>query len=357
MVKRLLTFTGNKAPEIKESVRYTYHSYELRRQVRMSLVFRKIRLIYIGYCAIFLAAADPYLEYSRPAAAGLMVVAVSYGILRYFRKTEQGCRWQRTFWIGLVDYLLIGALIYLTGGLNSFYYIAYAIPILAATIRFNIKTGLYGFGLAITLTVLNALADNFNQGTYFPTPFYLLFGLGTMVFAAWTIGGLIGDEMQLRKELYNSSVTDPLTGLFHCGYARERINEEIMRCRRDGSSFSIIFLDMDHFKEVNDYYGHLIGDEVIRHVASVLQSVVRGGDTLSRYGGDEFLLLLPGVGFKEAELTLQRLLQAVKSQPYYISGVPLYLSLSGGTAEYPGEGQSPEQLLQVADHKMYCEKH
>ncbi len=355
MVKSLLPFTRNKTPETKGG-RYTYRSYELRRQAKIGLIFRKIRLFYIGYCVIFLAAVYPYLNYSWLAAAGLIIAAVSYGILRYIRKSEQDRRWQRAFWLDLVDYILIGVLIYLTGGLNSIFYIAYTIPILAATMRFNIRAGLYGFGLTIVLTGLSALADNFNQGIYFPTPFYLLFGLGTMVFAAWAINGLIGDEIQLTKELYNSSVTDPLTGLFHCGYARERINEEIMRCRRDGSSFSIIFIDMDHFKEVNDRYGHLIGDEVIRHVAAVLQSVVRGGDTLSRYGGDEFLLLLPGTGRKEAELTLQRLLQAVHAHPYYINGLPLHLGLSGGTAEYPGEGQSPEQLLQVADQKMYCKK-
>ncbi|MGB4214777.1 MAG: GGDEF domain-containing protein, partial [Dethiobacteria bacterium] len=145
-------------------------------------------------------------------------------------------------------------------------------------------------------------------------------------------------------------------GLYHCGYARERINEEIMRCRRDGSSFSIIFIDLDHFKEVNDRYGHLIGDKVIRHVAAVLQSSVRRGDILSRYGGDEFLLLLPGTESKDAELTLQRLLRAVQSHPYYVNGLPLHLGLSGGTAEYPCEGQNPEQLLQVADQKMYCKK-
>lgn len=350
------TFTRDKTTETKDFNRYTYYSYELRRQVKISLIFRKIRLFYIGYCIIFLVAAYPYLNDSRLAATGLIVLSTAYGILRYFRESRMEREWPRDFWLDLFDYIIIGILVYITGGLSSFFYIAYTIPILAATIRFNIKAGLSGLGLAILFTGLSALAGKINQGVYYPMAFYLIFGLGTMVFAAWAINGLMGDETKLRKELYNSSVTDPLTGLYHCGYARERINEEIMRCRRDGSSFSIIFIDLDHFKEVNDRYGHLIGDKVIRHVAAVLQSSVRRGDILSRYGGDEFLLLLPGTESKDAELTLQQLLRAVQSHPYYVNGLPLHLGLSGGTAEYPCEGQNPEQLLQLADQKMYCKK-
>lgn len=351
------TFTRDKrdkSAETKNCCRYAYWSYEMRRQAKISSIFRKIRLFYLGYCVVFLAAVYPYLNYSLPAAAGLMIAAVGYGLFRYFWQSRKERQWRIAFWVDLIDYIFIAILVYMTGGLSSFFYIAYAIPILASTIRFNIKAGFFGIGLAILFTGLNVLVDN--QGVYYPKSFYLLFGLGTMLFAAWVISGLMGDEIQLRKELYHSSVTDPLTGLYHCGYARERINEEIARCRRDGSSFSIIFIDLDHFKEVNDRYGHLIGDDVLRHVAAVLQAAVRKGDTLSRYGGDEFLLLLPGAVGKEAELTLQRLLQAVQSHPYYINGLPLHLGLSGGIAEYPSDGQNPEQLLQVADQKMYCKK-
>ncbi len=343
-----------------DSGRYTYRTYELKRQARLSSVFRKIRLYYIGFCVVFVAAAYPYLKYSRIIAAVLLVVAAAYGIYRYVKGWGEG-RQQisalpKAFWTDLPDYLLIGALVYLTGGLSSFFFMAYAIPILAATIRYNIKAALGGVALAVALTGLNTLADTITPGVYFPMPFYYLFGLGTMGFAAWTISGLIGNELLLSKELYDSSVTDPLTGLFHFGYSRERINQEILRCRREGGSFSIIFFDMDHFKKVNDRYGHLVGDDVVRHVAGVLQSAVRGGDTLSRFGGDEFLLLLPGANLHEAELALQRLLQAFKERPYHIHGAPLQMGLSGGAAEYPGEGRSLEQLLQVADHKMYKQK-
>jgi hypothetical protein len=95
------TFTRDKTTETKDFNRYTYYSYELRRQVKISLIFRKIRLFYIGYCIIFLVAAYPYLNYSRLAATGLIVLSTAYGILRYFRESRMEREWPRDFWLDL----------------------------------------------------------------------------------------------------------------------------------------------------------------------------------------------------------------------------------------------------------------
>lgn len=350
------TFTKEGNAEKKDCRCYTYWSYELRRQAKISHIFRKIRLFYLVFCIVFLAAAHTYVRYSLLAAAILTAAAIFYSLLRLYWISRQEWKWRAVFWLDLVDYILIGLLVYITGGSRSFFHVAYAIPILAATMRLNIRGGLWGIGLAALFTVLNAFFGNYSPAISYPTNLHLFFSLGTLLFAVWALSGLIGDEVQLRKELYNFSVSDPLTGLYHRGYARERINEEIARCRQEGTSFSLIFIDLDNFKEVNDRYGHLVGDAVIRHVAAVLQSAVRKGDILSRYGGDEFLLLLPGAAGEEAELMLQRLLRVVKANPYYLNGVPVHLGLSGGIAEYPSDGQNPEQLLQVADQKMYCQK-
>lgn len=355
MSKPLFPSTGCKAPDTGGG-RYTYRTYELRRQAKLSFFFRKVRFFYIGFCALFLAAAYPYLKYSLPLAGGLVAAAALYSILRYLVKRKHRGGWQRALWYDLPDYLLIGAVICLTGGPRSFLNIAFAIPVLAATVRFNIKAGLCGLGLAAALTGLSAIAPAPGGRADLPLSFSLLFGLGTMAFAAWAISGLIEGELKLNRELYNFSVTDPLTGLFHFGYARERINEEIQRCRREGGNFAIVFLDMDRFKEVNDRYGHQAGDNVVRHIAQVMQSTLRQGDMLSRYGGDEFLVLLPGAALENAEQTLERLIQAVGNSPYNMNGAPIRLGISGGAAEYPGEGQSLEQLLHIADQKMYREK-
>lgn len=352
MSKPLFPSTSHRAPETEG--RYSYRTYELRRQAKLSFFFRKVRFFYISFCGLFLAAAYPYILYSLSLAAALVGLAALYSILRYYTRRSHSSRWQEALWYDLMDYFLIGGVICLTGGPRSFFIVAFAIPIVAATVRFNIKAGLCGLGLAAAITGLSALAPELHGSL--PLPFGLLFGLGTMAFAAWAISGLIEDELKINRELYNYSVTDPLTGLYHFGYGRERINEEIKRCRREGSIFSIVFLDMDRFKKVNDRYGHQTGDAVVRHVSAVMQSALREGDMLSRYGGDEFVALLPGASLEDAESTLERLLQAVNNRPYSMNGVPILMGFSGGAAEYPGEGQSLEQLLHVADQKMYLEK-
>lgn len=354
MSKPLFPSTSHRAPET--GGRYSYRTYELRRQAKLSFFFRKVRFFYIGFCTLFLAAAYTFIEYSLLLATSLVGLACLYSILRFYLKRNHSSRWQEALWYDLMDYFLIGGVICLTGGPRSFFIAAFAIPIVAATVRFNIKAGLCGLGLATAITGLSALVPAPALHGSLPLTFSLLFGLGTMVFAAWAISGLIEDELKINRELYNYSVTDPLTGLFHFGYGRERINEEIKRCRREGSIFSIVFLDMDRFKEVNDRYGHQTGDAVVRHIAVVMQSVLRDGDMLSRYGGDEFVALLPGASLEDAEHTLERLLQAVKNRPYCMNGFPIHMGFSGGSAEYPGEGQSLEQLLHVADQKMYREK-
>ena len=344
-------------PEVDDADRYTYHSYELRRRHMMSRHFKRLRIIYFLYCLLFYIAASPYLHYSWTVTILLIVVAVSYIALRYLLGSDQDRDRRRSFILDWFDYLLLGGVVYFTGGINSFYIIAFFLPILATTLRFSMKAGFFGVGLTITIIGLNALPIHFTGSMDYPLVYHILFTLGTMVIAIISINRLLGNELKLSAEIYHNSVTDPLTGLFHSGFIIERIKEEIAFSKRYKKCFSIVFLDLNRFKEINDRYGHLVGDGMLRHIAFTLQGIARRGETLSRYAGDEFLLLLPGAGAVEAEKTLQRFLQAVESQPYYLeNGIPLWVTASGGVAEYPNDGLNAEQLLKVADQNMYRTK-
>ncbi|NLA26833.1 MAG: GGDEF domain-containing protein [Firmicutes bacterium] len=355
MFKKMLAFTGLKLPDIDPS-RFTYQTFEEKRQAKLTVLLRNIRLLYTAFTFIVLAATYPYLRYSIPGFLLLLIISALYGFFRYFKKFISYSGPKRFLFTDYIDYILIGGLIYLTGGLKSIFHAAFIIPVMAALIRYKIKGGIIGFTASAAFMGVNACLGSIPPAAPLPVLYHLIFLFGTNGFVLWTILGLIWNEEDLSKDLYHYSLIDPLTGLYHVGYARERIKEEIQRCLRYGSLFSIIFIDMDRFKEINDRFGHLIGDVVIRHIAAVLQSELRGGDMLSRHGGDEFLILLPGTGLEEAELTLQRLRKGVREQPCFIDGTVIYLSLSGGAAEYPSEGQSTEQLLQVADQKMYMMK-
>lgn len=344
-------------PEVDEADRYTYHSYELRRRHMMSRHFKRLRVIYFLYCVLFFLAASPYLHYSWAVTLLLIAISLSYIALRYLLSSDQDRDRRRSFFLDWFDYLLLGGVVYFTGGLHSFYIIAFFLPILATTLRFNLKSGLFGIGLTISIIGLNALPIHPAGFKDYPLIYHLLFTLGTMVIAILSTSTLLGNELKLSAEIYHNSVTDPLTGLFHSGFIIERIKEEIAFSKRYKKRFSIVFLDLNRFKEINDRYGHLVGDGMLRHIAFILQGIARRGETLSRYAGDEFLLLLPGTSAPEARKTLQRFLQAVESQPYYLeNGIPLWVTASGGVAEYPDDGLNAEQLLQVADQNMYRTK-
>lgn len=345
-------------PRIEGTDRYTYRNFELRRRYRTSLYFKRLRIIYFIYCLVFFLAAYPYLLYSWKTVVVLAAITTAYALFRRFPGSSREGEGERSFYLDLFDYILIGIVVYLTGGVYSFFIGAFVLPILATTLRFNINLGLCGFGTAAVLITIGALLPGPLPGSgHYPPLFYLLFALGTMFIAINSIAKLSRDELNLSAMIYHYSVTDPLTGLFHSGYICERIREEIAFSDRTGSPFSIIFIDLNRFKEVNDQYGHLAGDKMLREIAGRLRGTARRGETIARYAGDEFLLLLPGTMIGEARVTLKRLLRQIESQPYYLAdGSPLWISASGGTAEYPHDGATLEKLLQTADQNMYRTK-
>lgn len=334
---------------------FSYRNFEINHQLRLSRFFKILRISYVAYCLLLMLLAQGYLEAGWRVIAALIIVTVPYTIFRLLRPSsvfhKKGLA--RHLLLDSIDFILLTVLVYLTGGVHSFFLAAYSIPVLACTIRFGL---FYGFASLLLSVGLGCMAVFFGSSFTLPVIFHILSICGMLAFAILTVSVVIGNELRLREKLYTSSVTDQLTGLFHRGYACERINEEIRRQEREKGHFAIVFIDLDDFKKVNDRYGHLVGDDILKHTAGVLKESVRGGETLTRYGGDEFILLLPGARRKEAEQVLKRLRQAVNTKPYYLLSVPVRLGISGGTAEYPSDGGSLEQLLRVSDQNMYREK-
>jgi diguanylate cyclase (GGDEF)-like protein len=151
------------------------------------------------------------------------------------------------------------------------------------------------------------------------------------------------------------SITDPVTGAYPRALLQPRLDEELARAGRTGGSCAIFLFDVDFFKTVNDAYGHQRGDEVLRQLAERVKTLVRGGDALFRYGGDEFVLLLPVTERSEAVGLALRLTDEIRSGEFG-GDPPLHLSISLGVASYPEDAADTMGLIACADRRNYLAK-
>ena len=147
---------------------------------------------------------------------------------------------------------------------------------------------------------------------------------------------------------------DGLTGIFNRRYFEIRIAEEIERARRYSTDLALIMVDVDKFKSLNDDFGHLLGDEVLRQVSSLLSRHIRKSDVVCRYGGEEFVVLLPQTTGEQALHVAEKLRLAVAE--WQFPGVPRSLTISGGVAVFSNHAQKAEQLVKAADGALYAAK-
>jgi diguanylate cyclase (GGDEF)-like protein len=163
----------------------------------------------------------------------------------------------------------------------------------------------------------------------------------------------------LSQRLRSLAYKDSLTSLHNHRFFHEQLGHEVESANRYSRPVSVILMDLDHFKEVNDTYGHLMGDRLIALVGEVVGSHVRGADIAARYGGDEFAIILPDTSREAAEQTAKKLTKAISAGRMYVGGSAeqsLPLSASYGVASCPDEARSVTELLQLADDRLYAAK-
>lgn len=165
-----------------------------------------------------------------------------------------------------------------------------------------------------------------------------------------------GAYYSMSEELKLLSMTDPLTGLFNRRYFRERLFEEMERVKRHGESFTVFMMDIDNFKLANDRYGHMAGDEILKCVARTIRDAVRSMDVVSRYGGEEFAVILPHTGKKGAFVIAERIRRNVGEARVGTGDGFECITISLGVAEYPNDAQNIDDLIDKADKAMYSAK-
>lgn len=184
----------------------------------------------------------------------------------------------------------------------------------------------------------------------------LVFVLATTVALYLTLARWDRQRSHTEESLRDLGRTDPLTGLLNRAAFAGKVTQALARTKRGQGSLGLLFLDLDGFKEINDGYGHEIGDLILREVAVRLTVGLRETDAAGRYGGDEFLLLLESANqdcgcLAAAERVVKRL-----RHPFHLNGQEFLLSVSVGIAQYPEDGGTPEDLLRHADQAMYIVK-
>ncbi len=165
------------------------------------------------------------------------------------------------------------------------------------------------------------------------------------------------ERANLYERMSNLAITDDLTKLYNFRHLDTTLDHEIQRCQRYGSVLSIIFFDMDHFKDVNDTYGHLMGSKVLIEVARLLQDNLRSVDIIARYGGDEFVVVLPETDVPTAVRITHRLHRNLHSMEFLKEeGLSIRMTASFGIAGFPEHAKSKRDLVRLADSAMYLAK-
>ena len=162
-----------------------------------------------------------------------------------------------------------------------------------------------------------------------------------------------------NETLVRLAAKDGLTGLYNHAYIKERLKQEIYRCQRYQHSLSLLMIDIDDFKSLNDNYGHVVGDRVLKSLSMLMQEIVRPSDIIGRYGGEEFLVILPQTNSENSLAVAERIRENIEFHEFEVHPSKNKISrvtVSIGLCAYPDHGQTSEDLIAFADESLYAAK-
>lgn len=165
------------------------------------------------------------------------------------------------------------------------------------------------------------------------------------------------DNARSVEKIQELTITDDCTGLYNARHLYKTLEAEVYRSQRFSYEFSVVFLDLDHFKQVNDVHGHLIGSRLLADIGYRIKASLRLIDYAFRYGGDEFVVLLPQTGKEQGLVVAKRLRDVIRTEPFQMDGgLSLHVRASMGMATFPEDAKSAHEIIRQADEMMYLVK-
>ncbi len=234
------------------------------------------------------------------------------------------------------------------------------IPVGALRSKWRVINGLVFLFIAAYLGYIVTIWNQPAEWIKPPIPGILLFG-AIFVWLAIRLSLQTAVSLQRMDSLETENITDALTKVYNRRYLNRRLEEEVSRAKRHALELSILLIDIDHFKRINDTYGHQAGDVALSLFGRLLKVAFRDVDIVARYGGEEFLVICTNTGVDEAALVAERLREMVESHPFEISdgaggSLSIQFSISIGVAGLSGRLDSSEKLVQAADIALYRAK-
>jgi two-component system, cell cycle response regulator len=225
--------------------------------------------------------------------------------------------------------------------------------------RICISAGLLAVGEYFAIVYFAATHWDLNSPVYSPFP-YGVFGWSAQIsrlIILLTASAISLSLVSRSQKLLQLATSDQLTGLFNRGYVDDRFTIELSRARRYSTSLAVAVIDADHFKMLNDTYGHSSGDLVLRKIGAILRESFRQSDTVGRYGGEEFVVVLPETDINAARQKLEWMRERVAGTPITsANGQKIQVTISAGLASFPQDGDNAAELFSVADERMFLAK-
>jgi diguanylate cyclase (GGDEF)-like protein len=251
---------------------------------------------------------------------------------------------------------LIGGLLAMTGFASSPFAMLFALVSVAAALAYGPRAGLTAAGLATAAFAAILLVDP-RFDTYGPDDaLRLSIGLGATWLLAFVAVAYAGHQRRAMARAIEQARTDPLTALFNRTQLFVTLEQEVSRTRRSDRGFCLLMIDLDGLKAINDSGGHMRGDEVLRALGAVIRASIRTVDSAYRYGGDEFVVLLPETDIVGAFVVAEKIRGGAEEVGLAMSGPEPVTSVSIGLVSHPEDGLSAEELMAAADRAMYQAK-